>query len=200
MPWLRCRPSTRSRKPGGVERRVRLPTPSRWTFAPSGSPTQEAQRRKPWGRRVVRRSGLQLRPVRLRANHAGRGVWWRFAPRLTALGLDERTREDQVRPVEAAVKEDGEPTKKPAGGIEVGSAISCSTGRRAAKKSGRGPRMAAAARRKWRRGESNPCPVMFQRERLRVYPVNLSLVCASPADRVRHGPARNFFSPGRIRR
>ena len=26
--------------------------------------------------------------VRPRASDAGRGVWWRFAPRLTALGLD----------------------------------------------------------------------------------------------------------------
>ena len=53
---------------------------------------------------------------------------------------------------------------------------------------------------KWRRGESNPCPVMFQPRRLRVYPVDLSLVRASPADRVRHEPARNVFSPGRTRR
>ena len=53
---------------------------------------------------------------------------------------------------------------------------------------------------KWRRGESNPCPVMFQRERLRVYPVDLSLVHASPAGRVRREPARNVFGRDRTRR
>ena len=53
---------------------------------------------------------------------------------------------------------------------------------------------------KWRRGESNPCPVMFQHERLRVYPVNLNLVRASPAGRVRRKPAQNKFSRGRTRR
>jgi hypothetical protein len=52
----------------------------------------------------------------------------------------------------------------------------------------------------WRRRESNPRPVMFRPERLRVYPVNLSLVRASPAGRVRHEPARNLFSRGRTRR
>ena len=30
--------------------------------------------------------------VRPRANHAGRSIVWRFAPRLTALGLDEQRR------------------------------------------------------------------------------------------------------------
>jgi len=30
--------------------------------------------------------------VRPRAHHAGRGVWWWFTPRLTALGLDKRPR------------------------------------------------------------------------------------------------------------
>jgi len=71
---------------------------------------------------------------------------------------------------------EGEPTKKPAGAMDGPAGV------------------------KWRRGESNPCPVMFQHGRLRVCPVNLSLVRASPADRVRHGPARNVFSPGRTRR
>ena len=54
--------------------------------------------------------------------------------------------------------------------------------------------------RKWRRRESNPRPVMFQHRRLRVYPVDLSLAGAPPADRVRRQPARNFFSPARTRR
>ena len=53
---------------------------------------------------------------------------------------------------------------------------------------------------KWRRRESNPRPVMFQNRRLRVYPVDLSLAGAPPADRVRRQPARNFFSPARTRR
>jgi hypothetical protein len=52
----------------------------------------------------------------------------------------------------------------------------------------------------WRRRESNPRPVMFRYERLRVYPVYLNLVHASPADRVRRRPARNVFDPDRTRR
>ena len=60
--------------------------------------------------------------------------------------------------------------------------------------------MDAPAGVKWRRRESNPRPVMFRHRRLRAYPVDLSLVRASPAGRVRHGPARNVFSPGRTRR
>ena len=60
--------------------------------------------------------------------------------------------------------------------------------------------LSALAREGWRRRESNPRPVMFQHRRLRAYPVNLSLVDATPAGRVRHPPARNFFSPVRTRR
>ena len=58
----------------------------------------------------------------------------------------------------------------------------------------------ALAREGWRRRESNPRPVMIQNKRLRAYSVDLSLVDAPPADRVRHPPARNFFSPTRTRR
>jgi hypothetical protein len=55
-------------------------------------------------------------------------------------------------------------------------------------------------RSKWRRRESNPRPVMFRYERLRVCPVYLSLVSVPPADRVHRRPARNVFDPGRTRR
>ncbi len=107
------------------------------------------------------------------------------------------------------------------GAMDAGSAIGCSPRGRAHEKARRGHgclqryrllawrasaqkkpagAMDGPAGVKGRRGESNPCPVMFQRERLRVCPVDLDLAHASPADRVRHGPARNFFSPGRTRR
>ena len=79
----------------------------------------------------------------------------------------------------------GQPLPEPSFGADAGPAAAGQDGRGSVK---------------WRRGESNPCPVMFQHRRLRVCPVNLSLARASPADRVRRGPARNFFSPARTRR
>jgi|694.fasta_scaffold11560_11 hypothetical protein len=71
-----------------------------------GLPAEEASPRQRYGCSAPdlapSLSASESRPaVRPRANHAGRCVWWWFVPRLTALGFNNPTRENQVLTVSA---------------------------------------------------------------------------------------------------